>query len=99
MEIKGEKFDIHVSDQPVNAMEMIRQESISGDEDDEPFFICDISDIIRKHQIWKHRMPRVLPFYGDFKITNIDNSFSYWKYTLRITSITLQPLNVIPTPL
>lgn len=56
----------HVIDDPLNAIAEIRQKSISDDLDDDPFYICDISDIIRKHRIWQEQMPRVFPFYGEF---------------------------------
>lgn len=59
-----EPSNFHVIDEPLNAIDVIRQRSISGDIGDEPLYICDISDIINKHNIWKQRMPRVLPFYG-----------------------------------
>lgn len=59
-----EPNNFHVIDEPLDAIDVIRQRSISGDVDEEPLYICNISDIIQKHQIWKLRMPRVLPFYG-----------------------------------
>lgn len=57
--------DFHVIDEPLDAIDVIRQRSISDDVDEVPFYICNISDIIEKHRIWKQRMPRVLPFYGN----------------------------------
>lgn len=59
-----EPSNFHVIDEPLDAIDVIRQRSISGDVDEEPLYLCDISDIIKKHQIWKQSMPRVLPFYG-----------------------------------
>lgn len=59
-----EQSKLHVIDEPLDAIDVIRQRSISGDVDEEPLYICNISDLIKKHQIWKQRMPRVLPFYG-----------------------------------
>lgn len=55
----------HVIDEPLDAIDIIRQRKIS-DDDDDPFYICNMSDIIRKHNIWKQLMPRVFPFYGKF---------------------------------
>lgn len=69
VQLKEEKLNIQVIDESFDAIDEIRQISKSGrDEDDEPFFTCNISDIIRKHEIWEQRMPRVRPFYGEFKI-------------------------------
>lgn len=63
--MKGISGKIHVIDQSVDAIDIIRQISVTDDENDEPFHICNVSDIIRKHRIWKQRMPRVQPFYGE----------------------------------
>lgn len=59
-----EPRNFHIIDEPLDAIDVIRQRSISGQVDEEPLYICNISDIIEKHRIWKQRMPRVLPFYG-----------------------------------
>jgi diaminopimelate decarboxylase len=29
-----------------------------------PFYVCDLGDIVRKHQAWKTLLPRVEPFYA-----------------------------------
>lgn len=55
---------INVIDKPVDAIDMIHQKSLSGCENDVPLYICNISDIVQNHQIWKSCMPRVHPFYG-----------------------------------
>lgn len=64
------KSNVHVVNKPINAIEVIRQKSMVGDVSEEPLYICNISDIIRKHHIWKQCMPRVKPFYGEFKLFN-----------------------------
>ncbi|XP_055316889.1 ornithine decarboxylase 1-like [Sitodiplosis mosellana] len=56
--------NFHVIDEPLDAIDVIRQRSVSGNVDEEPLYLCDISDIINKHAIWKRSMPRVLPFYA-----------------------------------
>lgn len=56
---------IHINDKPIDAIDIIHQKAISRYETDEPLYICNISDIIRKHQAWKRCMPRVQPFYGE----------------------------------
>ena len=35
-------------------------------EDDEPFFVADLGQVIRQHRRWKRHLPDVLPFYGIF---------------------------------
>lgn len=56
----------HVIDEKLDAIDTIRQRTTSADMDDDPFYICDMSDIIRKHHIWQQLMPRIFPFYGKF---------------------------------
>lgn len=87
-----EQNNFHVVDKAVDAIDEVRQKSMSGDVDEEPFYICNISDIIQKHRIWQQRMPRVLPFYGKLiqtrnyfsPFTNISNSLNLtWKYAAK----------------
>ncbi|KAJ4440656.1 hypothetical protein ANN_08803 [Periplaneta americana] len=33
-------------------------------EQEDPFYVCDVADIVRKHVQWMQLMPRVKPFYG-----------------------------------
>lgn len=61
-----EETKFNVVDKPVNAIDEISRKSVLNDADEEPFYICNISDIIQKHAIWKFRMPRVTPFYGKY---------------------------------
>lgn len=61
---------INVVDKPVDAINIIRKRFESGYDNDEPFYICNISDIIQKHLNWIKRMPRVTPFYGKTSIYN-----------------------------
>lgn len=39
-------------------------EITSVDEVEEPFYIFDIGDIVKKHQVWIKAMPRVIPHYA-----------------------------------
>lgn len=53
-------------DEPLNAVDLIRQRAayeIYGDED---FYICNISDVVDKYRTWRQYLPRVRPFYGEF---------------------------------
>lgn len=54
----------NVMDKPLDAIDIIRKKSVLCDADEEPLYICNISDIIEKYANWQHCMPRVIPFYG-----------------------------------
>lgn len=56
---------LKVIDEPLDAVEEIRLKSKPKHTDEESLFICNVSDIINKHKIWKRSMPRVIPFYGE----------------------------------
>lgn len=58
-----ESDNFHVINEPLNTFDVISKKTILEAEE-EPLFICNISDIIEKHNIWKYNMPRVIPFYG-----------------------------------
>lgn len=53
-----------VDDSPI-ALDIIRKRALT-DIQDEPLYICDLTDIIKKHRIWTQFLPRVVPFYGEF---------------------------------
>lgn len=59
---------IHVLDSASNVMTVIKDIALSGMQE-EAFYVLDIGDIVRKHQIWKEKMPRVSPYYGKIIIT------------------------------
>lgn len=54
----------HVTDKPLDAIDTIRKKTMFDDADEEPLYICNISDIIEKYANWQRCMPRVIPFYG-----------------------------------
>lgn len=54
---------IHVLDSASNVMTVIRDIAMSGLQE-EAFYVLDIGDIVRKHQIWKEKLPRVSPYYA-----------------------------------
>jgi ornithine decarboxylase len=56
---------IHVLDNEANVMTVIKDIAMSGLQE-EAFYVLDIGDIVRKHQIWKEKLPRVEPYYGEF---------------------------------
>lgn len=57
---------IHVLDNEANVMTIIKDIAMSGLQE-EAFYVLDIGDIVRKHQIWKEKLPRVEPYYGEFE--------------------------------
>lgn len=54
---------IHVLDSECDVMTVIKNIAWSGLQE-EAFYVLDIGDIVRKHQIWKEKLPRVDPYYG-----------------------------------
>ncbi|PSN36694.1 Ornithine decarboxylase [Blattella germanica] len=54
---------IHVLDADVDVWKVIRDIAESGVQE-EPFYVCDVGDIVRKHKEWKQKLPRVEPFYA-----------------------------------
>lgn len=62
MKVKGLK-DVCVMDKPLNVLDEIREKSVTNIQG-APFYICDLTDIIKKHRTWTQLLPRVLPFYG-----------------------------------
>lgn len=56
---------IHVLDNEANVITVIKDIAMSGLQE-EAFYVLDIGDIVRKHQIWKEKLPRVEPYYGEF---------------------------------
>lgn len=37
-------------------------------EQEEPFIVADLADIVYKYKLWKLKMPRVEPFYGKWNL-------------------------------
>jgi ornithine decarboxylase len=56
-------INIITTDGNVEVMEIV-EEIVEIIPPDEPLYIFDIGDIVRKHQIWIEQMPRVKPFYA-----------------------------------
>lgn len=48
-----------------NVMEIIKEIATTGTtSQDEPFYVFNIGDIVKKHQTWIEKMPRVVPHYA-----------------------------------
>ena len=58
---------VNIIKKPLNALEEIQKKSIT-EIDEEPLYVCDLTDIIKKHRTWTQLLPRVSPFYGKLHI-------------------------------
>lgn len=105
MKILDEPDMLQTIDEPLDAFELIRQRAVYEKASDEALYICNISDIINKHQIWKHCLPRVKPFYGKFilmgHIWATKNTkqfltlFFFGKFRFRSSNITIISMELI----
>jgi len=43
--------------------DILREMALKPDQE-EPFYVVDLSDVVRKHKLWKLALPRVEPFYA-----------------------------------
>lgn len=48
---------------PFNLEEIV-QRKIDGEFGDDPFYVCDVSEVLTKYKIWTKHYPRIKPFYG-----------------------------------
>lgn len=55
--------NVSIVDDPPIALDIIRKRALT-DIQEEPLYICDLTDIIKKHRIWTQFLPRVVPFYA-----------------------------------
>lgn len=56
---------IQVIDGDVNVTEIINDLTNYGSTSiDEPFYVFNIGDVVKKHQIWIEKMPSVVPYYA-----------------------------------
>uniref|UniRef100_U5ET48 Putative ornithine decarboxylase n=1 Tax=Corethrella appendiculata TaxID=1370023 RepID=U5ET48_9DIPT len=55
---------IEIVDGQVNIRSIMDQHIASNQANDEPFYIFNVGDMVRKHQNWIEKMPRVQPFYA-----------------------------------
>ncbi|XP_049834924.1 ornithine decarboxylase-like [Schistocerca gregaria] len=63
MQLSKHDEHIHVMDASTNVWNIIKDITETGLQED-PFCVCDISDVIKKHEEWKVQMPRIQPFYA-----------------------------------
>lgn len=63
MKINGLE-DVCVVDKPLDVLEEIRKKTVKSDIQVAPFYIGDLTDVVKKHRTWTQLLPRVIPFYG-----------------------------------
>lgn len=68
MKVSNIEERVHVLDGKSTVMSVIKEIAETGVQED-AFYVCDVGDIVRKHEIWKNTLPRVEPFYGKGFIT------------------------------
>lgn len=76
---------IHVLDSESNVTTVIKNIAMSGLQE-EAFYVLDIGDIVQKHQIWKQKLPRVEPFYGNSLIFGILYMFYIYNFVYVVYS-------------
>lgn len=54
---------IHVLDPGTGVWNVIRSIADSGVQED-AFYVCDMDDIVKKFEVWKQKLPRVVPHYA-----------------------------------
>lgn len=55
--------EVNVVAEQFDAVELIRKK-VNFECKDEPLYICNVSDIIDKYNIWTKYMTRIVPYYG-----------------------------------
>lgn len=57
--------EISVFNDDVNEIDIIK-DIIKIEKPEDPFYVADIGDVIKRHQEWINKMPKVIPHYGTF---------------------------------
>uniref|UniRef100_V5GTY5 ornithine decarboxylase n=1 Tax=Anoplophora glabripennis TaxID=217634 RepID=V5GTY5_ANOGL len=63
MKIVNSEENVHILDSQENVWSVIRDIAYNTNQE-EAFYICDVGDLVRKHKIWKTKLPRVEPHYA-----------------------------------
>lgn len=58
--------DVQILDNETDVWQVIRDISRSEAQED-AFYVCDLGNIVQKYKIWKNTLPRVQPFYGEYR--------------------------------
>ncbi|KAJ8933450.1 hypothetical protein NQ314_014007 [Rhamnusium bicolor] len=63
MKIINSEERVHILDSQSSVWSVINNIANTNNQED-AFYVCDIGDIVRKHKIWKAKLPRVEPHYA-----------------------------------
>lgn len=55
--------EVKIVDDNLSEFEILRK-LIEGNDGEHPIHMLDVGEIVRKHQLWIEKMPRVVPYYG-----------------------------------
>lgn len=55
--------EVKIFDDNVSELEMLKS-VIDERGGDDPLHIVDLGDVLKKHQVWMQKLPRVTPHYG-----------------------------------
>lgn len=80
MKVIGSDVVVNIVNKPLNVLDEIRKKTIT-DVQEEPLYICDLTDIIEKHRTWTQMLPRIKPFYGMFYFSFLVILLSHYKYS------------------
>lgn len=60
---KQENCQVHVLEEQSDVWQVIRNITNSGNQED-PFYVLNIGDIVKQHEEWLAYLPRIKPYYG-----------------------------------
>lgn len=63
MKVNTRDSSVEIIEDQRSAMDVVR-ELASDPSREDPFYVVDLSDVVRKHKLWKLALPRVQPFYA-----------------------------------
>lgn len=64
MKVIEEQPKVSVMEGPWSAQEVIQDVVASGQQED-PFYVMDVGQVVQRYNAWIEAMPKVKPFYGE----------------------------------
>lgn len=64
MKVVEEEQRVRVMEGEWEPRGVIREIVDTGDQE-EPFYVLDLGEVVARHRAWREMMPRVEPFYGE----------------------------------
>ena len=62
--MKVPQFIVPLNASLTSSVDEVIRSTIRKSGSDDPFYVVDVADIIRKHKTWTNSLPRVKPFYA-----------------------------------